>query len=81
MSGNIKKFHFNAPSISLCPFVCDIVITICASFVMKICIPLKRNLNLTKISVSYIIPPFGSFYQGCPRTLRTALVYMPLFYC
>jgi hypothetical protein len=41
---------------------------------------MKRNLSLTKISVSYIIPLFGSFYLGCPRTLRTTLVHVLSLY-
>jgi hypothetical protein len=54
-------------------------ITICASFVMKFCIPIERNLKSTEMSVSYIIPLFGGFYQGCPRPLWTALVYDLLY--
>ena len=36
----------------------------------------KKNLNITKISVSYTIPLFGSFYQGWTQTLRTALAHV-----
>ena len=31
-------------------------------------------MNLTKMLVSHTLSRFVSFYQGCPRTLRTTLV-------
>ena len=33
-------------------------------------------MNLTKMLVSHTLSRFVSFYQGCPRTLRTALVLL-----
>jgi hypothetical protein len=51
-----------------------------ASFVMKIGIPMKRNLNLTKISVSYIIPFFAIFIKVV-HELYGQLSCMPCLPC
>ena len=32
-------------------------------------------MNLTKMIVLHILSIFVNFYQDCPKTLRTALVY------
>jgi hypothetical protein len=75
-SENIKDFHFSALGMSLCLFCllqnynylcfdCDEISHI-------------NETNLWKVSVSYIISMFVSFYQGCTKTFRTALEYTSL---
>lgn len=74
--GNIIIFLSDAVGLIQDHFAFNKIIPIYASIMIKVCILIKLNTNLTKIIVLYILFMSVSFYQGCPRTLQTTLIYM-----